>query len=276
MTRSLAILGATVGRDPGARRRRTSSRRVRPGHPQRVANLDDLARSHERTTLARGRPDADAARSISRACPGHRSPRGHEGLEERQATLRSCNAIVGFAGVPRPWPLCARAGTRPRHKESLIVAADLVEPVRSTLCDALPVDSEHCAVHQCSRGSRGPTDAVGPAHRAHRLGRPVRGRGAEELEHVTVATRWRTRPGRWAQDQVDCSTLMNRGRGLEPRTVRRDVALVDVVVHPSRSCTRVELVDGSTLAQLNLPNAPPIAYALGFPTPSTTGSAGST
>ena len=46
-----------------------------------------------------------------------------------------------------------------------------------------------------------------------------------------------------------------------------DVAQVDVVVHPQSIVhSMVELVDGSTLAQLNLPDMRlPIAYALGFP-----------
>ena len=68
---------------------------------------------------------------------------------------------------------------------------------------------------------------------------------------------------------VDCSTLMNKGlEVLEAAALFGvDVAQVDVVVHPQSIVhSMVELVDGSTLAQLNLPDMRlPIAYALGFP-----------
>jgi 1-deoxy-D-xylulose-5-phosphate reductoisomerase len=278
MTRSLAILGATgsVG---------TQALDVVARHPDEFdldtlsawRNLDDLAAlaraHHPRRVVV---PDADAARSISEGLPaGTAVLVGTEGLEEAASNADVVlNAIVGFAGVPATLA-ALRSG---RHlalanKESLIVAADLVEPVRSTPgAMLLPVDSEHCAVHQCLAGLEGPD----PMQWVRRIvltasGGPFRGRGAEELEHVTVADAlahptWQMGP----KITVDCSTLMNKGlEVLEAAALFGvDVALVDVVVHPQSIVhSMVELVDGSTLAQLNLPDMRlPIAYALGFPT----------
>src|ERR1019366_5822761 len=100
------------------------------------------------------------------------------------------------------------------NKESLIVAAELVAPVRATRgAMILPVHSEHCAVHQCLAGLGGPE----PMQWVRRLvltasGGPFRGKRAEELEGVTVADAlahptWQMGP----KVTVDASTLMNKG-----------------------------------------------------------------
>src|SRR5829696_1896525 len=65
------------------------------------------------------------------------------------------NGVVGFAGLPVT-TATLRAGKRLAlaNKESLIAAGPVVQPLRETPgAELIPVDSEHCAVHQCLRSS---------------------------------------------------------------------------------------------------------------------------
>src|SRR4029079_550513 len=65
------------------------------------------------------------------------------------------NGVVGFAGLPVTIGTL-RAGKRLAlaNQESLIVAGPIVQPLRSTPgAELVPVDSEHCALHQCLRSS---------------------------------------------------------------------------------------------------------------------------
>ena len=68
------------------------------------------------------------------------------------------NGVVGFAGLPVTIETL-RAGKRLglANKESLIAAGPVVQPLRSTPgAELIPVDSEHCAVHQCLRSRHTP------------------------------------------------------------------------------------------------------------------------
>ena len=79
------------------------------------------------------------------------------------------------------------------NKESIIAGAPVVARVRETPgAEIIPVDSEHCAVHQCLRSGRprgrGPPAAdrlgralPGPQGRRARLGRGRRGPGPSDL-----------------------------------------------------------------------------------------------
>ena len=67
------------------------------------------------------------------------------------------NGVVGFAGLPVTMGALA-AGRRLAlaNKESLIAAGPVVNPLRATPgAELVPVDSEHCAVHQCLRAGAG-------------------------------------------------------------------------------------------------------------------------
>ena len=112
------------------------------------------------------------------------------------------NGVVGFAGLAvtlealRPGKRLALA-----NKESLIAAGPVVQPLRATPgAELVPVDSEHCAIHQCLRASARPRRRGRP-HRAHRAAAgPFRGRTRAELAQVTVEpTPSPIRPGRWAR-----------------------------------------------------------------------------
>jgi 1-deoxy-D-xylulose-5-phosphate reductoisomerase len=180
------------------------------------------------------------------------------------------NAVVGFAGLPVTLATL-EAGKRLAlaNKESLIAGAPVVQKARRTPgAEIVPVDSEHCALHQCLASVDG-TAAV------RRLlltasGGPFRGRSASQLREVTVQDAlshptWSMGP----KITVDSSTLMNKG--LEVIEAHElfgiDYDQIDIVVHPQSVVhSMVELRDGSTLAQLSQPDMRlPIGYALGWP-----------
>lgn len=181
------------------------------------------------------------------------------------------NGVVGFAGLPVTTETL-RAGKRLAlaNKESLIAAGPVVQPLRATPgAELVPVDSEHCALHQCLRSSFSPDREV------NRLlltasGGPFRGKSAAELAEVTVESAlahptWAMGP----KITVDSSTLMNKGLEVIEAHELFGTAYddIDVVVHPQSVVhSMVEFTDGSTIAQLSMPDMRlPIGYALGYP-----------
>ncbi len=181
------------------------------------------------------------------------------------------NGVVGFAGLSVTIETL-RAGKRLAlaNKESLIAAGPVVQPLRSVPgAELVPVDSEHCALHQCLRSS-----VAGDREVARLLltasGGPFRGRTGHELAEITVEAAlahptWSMGP----KITVDSSTLMNKG--LEVIEAHELYGTpyddIDVVVHPQSIVhSMVEFTDGSTIAQLSLPDMRlPIGYALGYP-----------
>ena len=181
------------------------------------------------------------------------------------------NGVVGFAGLPVTMATLSngcRLGLA--NKESLIAAGPVVQPLREVDgAELVPVDSEHCALHQCLRSS------IDTNREVSRLvltasGGPFRGRSAAELANVTVdeALRHPT----WSMGPkitIDSSTLMNKG--LEVIEAHELFGTpfdeIDVVVHPQSVVhSMVEFIDGSTIAQLSMPDMRlPIGYALGWP-----------
>ena len=199
---------------------------------------------------------------------------GATGLSElAQSADIVVNAVMGFAGLPVTMATL-ESGRRLAlaNKESLVAAAPLVAHARSTPgASVLPIDSEHCAVHQCLAGS----NAAPGYPDVRRLlltasGGPFRGWSKERLasasrddalQHPT----WSMGP----KITIDSSTLMNKGlEVLEASALFGiDVDRVDVVVHPQSIVhSMVEFVDGSVVAQLSRPDMRlPIAYCLGLP-----------
>lgn len=180
------------------------------------------------------------------------------------------NGVVGFAGLPVTLAALG-AGRRLAlaNKESLIAAGPVVRAVRGTPgAEIVPVDSEHCAVHQCLRAGEGP-------RRLSRIvltasGGPFRGRTADDLADVTVEQAlshptWSMGP----KITVDSSTLMNKGLEVIEAHELFDVSYddIEVVVHPQSIVhSMAEFTDGTTIAQLSMPDMRlPIGYALAFP-----------
>ncbi|WP_242112213.1 1-deoxy-D-xylulose-5-phosphate reductoisomerase [Luteimonas aquatica] len=196
-------------------------------------------------------------------------------------------AIVGAAGLDST---LAAAGAGKRlllaNKESLVLAGELLMATADANgARIVPIDSEHNAIFQCLPAPR-PADRDGaPADRARCLpaaredvrrivltasGGPFRGWTRERLAGVTPAQavahpKWSMGP----KISVDSATLMNKG--LEVIEAHHLFGLpgarIDVLVHPqSLVHSLVEFVDGSTLAQLGLPDMR-TALAIGFAWP---------
>jgi 1-deoxy-D-xylulose-5-phosphate reductoisomerase len=184
------------------------------------------------------------------------------------------NGVVGFAGLAVTLA-ALNAGRRLAlaNKESLIAGGPIVQRARRTAgAELVPVDSEHCAVHQCLRNIGG-ARLGGPALRRIVLtasGGPFRGRSLPELAEVTVADAlahptWKMGP----KITVDSSTLMNKGLEVIEAHLLFDVGYdqINVVVHPQSIVhSMVEMTDGATIAQLSMPDMRlPIGYALSYP-----------
>ena len=185
------------------------------------------------------------------------------------------NGVVGFAGLGVTLA-ALKSGTRLAlaNKESLIAAGPVVRRVREApgAGELVPVDSEHCAVHQCLRaqhpGSHGGEWVSRIVLTAS--GGPFRGRTKAELADVTIAEAlahptWAMGP----KITIDSSTLMNKGLEVIEAHELFDVSYdqIEVVVHPQSIVhSMAEFTDGATIAQLSLPDMRlPIAYALAYP-----------
>jgi 1-deoxy-D-xylulose-5-phosphate reductoisomerase len=194
------------------------------------------------------------------------------------------NGVVGFAGLPVTLAtLEAGARLALANKESLIAAGPVVQRARRTPgAELVPVDSEHCAIHQCLRANDNPTRVARLVLTAS--GGPFRGRSRDELDGVTVDDAlahptWSMGP----KITVDSSTLMNKGLEVieahelfgapaGPDGVGLGFDQIDVVVHPQSIVhSMVEFTDAATIAQLSLPDMRlPIGYALAYPDRSST------
>ncbi len=232
--------------------------------------------------VAEFRPDmvaiADASRAgdLADALPPGVTVEIHAGPESLAAIATGAdvvvNGVVGFAGLPVTMA-ALRAGRRLAlaNKESLIAAGPVVQVARATPgAEIVPVDSEHCAVHQCLRANaQGPHDRLA-AIVLTASGGPFRGRRAADLAEVSIADAlahptWSMGP----KITVDSSTLMNKG--LEVIEAHElfgvDYDRIQVVVHPQSIVhSMVEFTDGAVIAQLSNPDMRlPIGYALAYP-----------
>jgi 1-deoxy-D-xylulose-5-phosphate reductoisomerase len=280
MTTSVAVLGSSgsIG---------TQTLDIVRAEPEnyRVAALG-VARSVE-SVIAQAeefRPDLVAVADETQAADiGGRLPTGTEllvgpGAMPTAAALGDIviNGVVGFAGLPVTLA-ALEAGKRLglANKESLIAAGPVVQRVwQESTGELIPVDSEHCAVHQCLRAND-VSGKVTETDRVHEIvltasGGPFRGRDRQDLESVTIDDAlahptWSMGP----KITIDSSTLMNKG--LEVIEAHElfgvDYDRIKVVVHPQSVIhSMVSYTDGATIAQLSMPDMRLcIGYALAYP-----------
>jgi 1-deoxy-D-xylulose-5-phosphate reductoisomerase len=177
------------------------------------------------------------------------------------------NALVGSLGL-RPTLAVLRSGARLAlaNKESLVAGGPLVLEAAAP-GQIVPVDSEHSALAQCLRS--GSPDEV------DRLvltasGGPFRGWTAEALESVTpeqagAHPTWSMGP----MNTLNSASLVNKGLELIETHLLFGIPYdrIEVVVHPQSIVhSMVTYTDGSTIAQLSMPNMRlPIGYALAWP-----------
>ncbi len=193
------------------------------------------------------------------------------------------SAIVGSAGLTSTWnALEAGKTVALANKESLVMGASLItELARKTGGRLIPVDSEHSAIMQALQSWRMNSDAtetvVSPSMNdadekiiLTASGGPFRTWSLEELAKVTVKDAL-AHPT-WEMGRkitIDSATLMNKALEIiEARWFFEiPVGRIEVVIHPQSIVhSMVEFVDGSTLAQLGLPDMRlPIQLALNYP-----------
>ena len=276
--RQVAVLGATgsigasaldvIARHPGQMRASVLAA------GRQVDALLALCAAHRPDHAVIADPDAYPALRDGLAAAGlaTRAHAGHPALEALVAGPE-CDtvvaAIVGAAGLGSTLA-AARAGKRLllANKESLVLAGELViAAAGASGAQIVPIDSEHSAVFQClpSGSTEGVRRIVLTAS-----GGPFRGWDRTRLATVTPAQavahpKWSMGP----KISVDSATLMNKG--LEVIEAHHLFGLpagrIDVLVHPqSLVHALVEYVDGSTLAQLGLPDMrTALAVGLGWP-----------
>jgi 1-deoxy-D-xylulose-5-phosphate reductoisomerase len=179
------------------------------------------------------------------------------------------SAISGAAGL-KPTLAAIHAGKdiALANKETMVVAGHIVtKKAKQKKIKILPVDSEHSAIFQCLAGQK-----VGTLRRIilTASGGPFLNLSKEELKKVTLSQA--LRHPRWKMGKkitIDSASLMNKGlEVIEAKWLfDLDIAHIDVLVHPQSVIhSLIELIDGSVLAQLGVPDMKiPIAYALAYP-----------
>jgi 1-deoxy-D-xylulose-5-phosphate reductoisomerase len=179
------------------------------------------------------------------------------------------SAIVGVEGMEATYEavkLGKRVGLA--NKETLVASGKLIiEAMRASGTELLPVDSEHNGAHQAFRAGR--RDEVAKLILTA-SGGPFRKTPAEALAKVTPAQA--LNHPTWKMGQritIDCATLMNKGFEVIEACWLFDLQpkQVEVVVHPqSKVHAMVEYNDGSVIAQISATDMRmPIQYALTYP-----------
>lgn len=179
-----------------------------------------------------------------------------EMIAESGATF-AVNSIIGQAGLlPTLAVLDAGIILALANKESLVVAGEIVmEKAREKGIEILPIDSEHCAIHQCLRS--------GKKNEVKKIiltasGGPFFGLSREEIYNVPLS-RALAHPT-WkmgAKITIDSATLMNKGFEIIEAAHLFGVGAdkIDVLVHrESIIHSMVEYIDNSVIAQLSIPD----------------------
>ena len=152
------------------------------------------------------------------------------------------------------------------NKETLVMAGDIVMPLaKEKGVKIIPVDSEHCAIHQCIKNIAQVDRLIITAS-----GGPFLKKSVEDMKNATVEQAL-AHP-RWNMGKkitVDSATLMNKGLEVieAHHLFGMDYDRIKVVVHPQSIVhSAIEYVDGSVIAQLGLPSMHiPIQYAITYP-----------
>lgn len=195
---------------------------------------------------------------------------GQEGLEEICSLKENDIILVSVSG---------KVGLRPTltaidngidialaNKETLVMAGDIVMPrAKEKGVNIIPVDSEHCAIHQCIKDISQVDKLIITAS-----GGPFLHKTIDDMKNATVAQA--LNHPRWSMGKkitVDSATLMNKGLEIieAHHLFNMPYEKIDVVVHPQSIVhSAIEYVDGSVIAQLGLPSMHiPIQYAITYP-----------
>ena len=195
---------------------------------------------------------------------------GNDGLEEicsnkdNDIILVACSGKIGL----RPTLTAIRNGIdiALANKETLVMAGDIVmAEAKKYGVKIVPVDSEHCAIHQCIKDIKQVDKLIITASGGPFLHKTVDDMKNATVEQALAHPRWNM----GKKITVDSATLMNKGLEIieAHHLFGFDYDDIDVVVHPQSIVhSAIEYVDGSVIAQLGLPSMHiPIQYAITYP-----------
>ena len=178
-------------------------------------------------------------------------------------------SIVGAAGLRSAWAAAGQGGVLAlANKESLVCCGPaLMARIRQSGGRLIPVDSEHSAIFQ-----------VFPAEAPERVSKIILTASGGPFRQATLSRMAAVTPREavahpnWsmgAKISVDSATMANKGLEMIEAAYLFGLPAekIDVVVHPESIIhSLVEMVDGSTLAQMGPPDMrTPVACALSWP-----------
>jgi len=190
------------------------------------------------------------------------------------------SAIVGAAGL-KPTLAAIRSGATVAlaNKECLVCAGALMtKEIKKYGATLIPVDSEHNAIFQLVPPLTSPPQAGGKEGGWEHVesvtitasGGPFREYTLEQMR--TVTPQQAVKHPNWnmgAKISVDSATLMNKGLELIEAFYLFPLKpeQLNVLIHPQSIVhALVQMIDGSVLAQMSLPDmCTPIAHALAWP-----------
>lgn len=225
--------------------------------PEYVAAFDEAASAKLREALS--------GSGITVGASGEEGLRAAAVWENTDCVVTAVSGAVGLR--PTLDAIDAKRRIALANKETLVCAGSIVMArARETGAEIVPVDSEHSAIFQCLNGRRGELRKI----LLTGSGGPFRGWTRERTKDVTPERA--VKHPNWsmgAKISVDSATMMNKGLefieamhlfGVTPDDI-------EVLIHPESVVhSAVELVDGTVIAQLGVPDMSlPIQYALTWP-----------
>lgn len=274
MVKSISVLGCTgsIGRQTIAVAEHIGMPVVALTANRKIDMLEEQARRLHPKFVAVYDEEAAKQFKIAVADTDIQVGSGMEGLI-RAATMEETDCVVtAVSGAVGLKPTLAAVDGKKRialaNKETLVCAGDIVMARAAEKgAEIVPVDSEHSAIFQCLMGRE--------KEELRKIlltgsGGPFRGKARAELEDVTPEQA--VKHPNWsmgAKISVDSATMMNKGLefveamhlfGVTPDDIQ-------VVIHPQSVIhSMVELVDGTVIAQLGVPDMGlPIQLALTYP-----------
>ena len=186
----------------------------------------------------------------------------------READLVVAAAVGAVGLVPTLAAIRAGKDVALANKETLVMAGELMtREQRERGTKLVPIDSEHCALHQCLAGR----DLRSVAKLwLTASGGPFRTRAADTFAAITIEEALNHPTWRMGRKiSIDSATLMNKALEIIEAhwLFGIDGDRIEVVVHPQSVVhSMVEFVDGTVLAQLGRTDMRiPIQYAMSYP-----------
>lgn len=202
--------------------------------------------------------------------PGIKTLYGDEGLEEICSDKENDIILIAVSGKIGLRPsLCAiknNIDIALANKETLVMAGDIVmREAKNNNVNIIPVDSEHCAIHQCIKDINDVDKLIITASGGPFLHKTIQDMKSANVEQALAHPKWHM----GKKITIDSATLMNKGLEVieAHHLFNMDYDNIEVVIHPQSIVhSAIEYKDGSVIAQLGLPSMHiPIQYAITYP-----------